>query len=982
MKKIIMAMAVAVAATLFAAQNDPLISVEVEKGASYDVVCKGESLFTFTPSKTGKVNVQGVGAKSMNVADYQINLLAAAPAESDAVVLEDFETPGPDSYGDSIRVLEGEVYALVWMKKDADFKGFAIEKDKGVVCVDEANNWFTRVYGLADSSGKCVRGGDVTLDPPTGWEDGHFAVYLLDTRKPGMNDLAEKSNGLPTFVKGYKEVTSGEAVTPSGWTMLKFGKTGQQFAFDPTSLLEKGYAAIQSADGKWTVYEMPKAYHQKVENQTIAKEGLTILCHPTNVNSGVTLDLPFTLETTHRFLAFTGVVAKAVNEILPYMPKDNFGCADFKSIDAVNAAATQAVIDGKLTTDEVAEAGAFLNAVSPFWSWNCDFEVSFDRPIKAGSYVLAGYYKQASNFNFDGWVASAFEEDLPAGKSLRLLKDNNYSGVYVSYYEICSRVQEFLCGAKNLSPDNYGTTISVKLNIYDNEHDVKATVDTYKYTFGGPLYVNCYTNGSDVAVTNICEVDHKGTDECALPVVKSVDDSKVFVGWSLNRDGTGAIVTTIPRMVHEVTTDNPVKTWYTQEEPLELYAVYKSAQKVTVTAKTEDGDTQTTLKVTDEWLEAQNIRKDDVEAIAKEMNDDDPNGLKKWQNYVIGNTNNTAHLEVVRTEGETEEKAVVISNMTVPPPDSGFKVTYSLDKIDATETKTEKPGAEQDTSDVKIELQREDGDTPTGYYKMNIFIRPDDQPDAKVEPIKAVETVGVLKLESTEPVIPVAVPWNSLEDGKEIKVDQIVKTSTLSDGDLIHIYDKEKKAYINLEVQNGEWKQTGAVKIDDLGNVTDETLSQEELDLTTATRGSSIFLERKTDTSKPVYLLGQYKKDEEATTAITAPDSDKGEVQAANLIAPTSIEPTDLNEVIVPSKVQGEIGENDQLMLVRDGLPSYYKFKNGKWGYNKPVYEFVNGKPRMRQQWVTDDAVVPAGVGLWYLSKGGAPTIKWPKDAE
>lgn len=32
MKKIIMAMAVAVAATLFAAQNDPLISVEVEKG--------------------------------------------------------------------------------------------------------------------------------------------------------------------------------------------------------------------------------------------------------------------------------------------------------------------------------------------------------------------------------------------------------------------------------------------------------------------------------------------------------------------------------------------------------------------------------------------------------------------------------------------------------------------------------------------------------------------------------------------------------------------------------------------------------------------------------------------------------------------------------------------------------------------------------------------------------------------------------------
>lgn len=178
-----------------------------------------------------------------------------------------------------------------------------------------------------------------------------------------------------------------------------------------------------------------------------------------------------------------------------------------------------------------------------------------------------------------------------------------------------------------------------------------------------------------------------------------------------------------------------------------------------------------------------------------------------------------------------------------------------------------------------------------------------------------------------------------------------------------------------------EWKQTGAVKIDALGNVTDETI--DDIDLSMASRGSSVFLERKTITEKPVYLLGQYKKEEAATVEISAPDATQGETQAANLIAPTSIEPTDLNKVIVPEKITtGAIGENDQLMLVRNGLPSYYKFKDGKWGYYKPIYTMEDGELVMTQKWVDDDVLVPAGVGFWYLSRGGTPMITWPSDAK
>ena len=479
-----MAMAVAVAATLFAAQNDPLISVEVEKGASYDVVCKGESLFTFTPSKTGKVNVQGVGAKSMNVADYQINLLAAAPAS--------FEAPGPDCYGDGGYALEGEFYALVWMKKDADFKGFVVD-ERGVVCKDEDNNSFTRVYGTADSSGKCVPGGDVTLEPPSGYEGGHFAVYLLDTRKPGTNDLSNQKDGLPTFVKAYKEVTNGAAVTKDDWIPVKVSAIGAKFPFDPSLVLEEGLAAVEQTPGIWKVMETPKAIVEIVDNGIInTNEGAVVLCDPGKVNPEVELSNPFALDVTYKFTAFDEDVRKVVDAISPDMPKDKFGCADFKDIDAVTQAATAALQAGKITEAQLQAASDFLASAAPFWSRNCDFVISFDKPVKAGSFVLGGWYEQAGKFGFDGWVYSSHDKDLDVGERMRLLRDNSYTGAYVTYYEICSRVQDFLCGVKNLSAENVGTTMTVELRIYDGSETLEKSclVASYTHTLEGAAAVD------------------------------------------------------------------------------------------------------------------------------------------------------------------------------------------------------------------------------------------------------------------------------------------------------------------------------------------------------------------------------------------------------------------------------------------------------------------------------------------------------------
>ena len=59
------------------------------------------------------------------------------------------------------------------------------------------------------------------------------------------------------------------------------------------------------------------------------------------------------------------------------------------------------------------------------------------------------------------------------------------------------------------------------------------------------------------------------------------------------------------------------------------------------------------------------------------------------------------------------EKALVVTTVRVTPPDTGFKVEYSLDKVGGTT-----PGAQQPEEERVIDLVPDD-DTATGYYKMN-----------------------------------------------------------------------------------------------------------------------------------------------------------------------------------------------------------------------------------------------------------------------
>ncbi len=122
-------------------------------------------------------------------------------------LLVTFSTPGPDRYADGSTVLDGERYALVYVRGSfggiaAD--GRAVDADDAVVAVlsrAEKGRCPTTVFQVPSELAKTLTGGS-------------YAVYLLDTRlAPAANGVArlapaDARTGLPTAIAKTTEVAT------------------------------------------------------------------------------------------------------------------------------------------------------------------------------------------------------------------------------------------------------------------------------------------------------------------------------------------------------------------------------------------------------------------------------------------------------------------------------------------------------------------------------------------------------------------------------------------------------------------------------------------------------------------------------------------------------------------------------------------------------------------------------------------------------
>ncbi|MBQ5607854.1 MAG: hypothetical protein IIU86_02380 [Oscillospiraceae bacterium] len=118
-----------------------------------------------------------------------------------------------------------------------------------------------------------------------------------------------------------------------------------------------------------------------------------------------------------------------------------------------------------------------------------DFTVWADKDVPANSIALAGYYDAWCRYNEDRWIVLQADVPIAAGEKIRLVESMGDSFA-VTYEMLCEYGNDgigFLCGVKDITGENAGTTITVELRLHEvvngEETENYIVAGHYEYTF-------------------------------------------------------------------------------------------------------------------------------------------------------------------------------------------------------------------------------------------------------------------------------------------------------------------------------------------------------------------------------------------------------------------------------------------------------------------------------------------------------------------
>ncbi len=221
----------------------------------------------------------------------------------------------------------------------------------------------------------------------------------------------------------------------------------------------------------------------------------------------------------------------------------------------------------------------------------------------------------------------------------------------------------------------------------------------------------------------------------------------------------------------------------------------------------------------------------------------------------------------------------------------------------------------------------------------------------------SINTLGILRVDSTLTNTIVAVPWVELSGSATeaaVKVADYVKTENLTEGDYLHAYDVSTGIYKTWVLDNNAWSPVPTAT--EGGTETPPAANAYGL-----TYGSALWLERQNPTANgvavPFYLSGQ------VAAAAASMTIQRGNEPVWNLVANASASPMSLSDIPNPQA-------SDEIYLVHDAdAPTKYTLKNGVWGSYQYV-ERTPGSGRYVNKFVAAPAgLIPAGTGFWYVSK-------------
>lgn len=208
-------------------------------------------------------------------------------------------------------------------------------------------------------------------------------------------------------------------------------------------------------------------------------------------------------------------------------------------------------------------------------------------------------------------------------------------------------------------------------------------------------------------------------------------------------------------------------------------------------------------------------------------------------------------------------------------------------------------------------------------------------------------TIGVTQITTTNKNTIVAVPFNSLADGGNMSVTNLVCTNGLDNGTHIYVFKGGKYKAWTLDAANG-W-----TALDTVSGNSDLAVPSAGDDLVASPGAIWVVLPKAPAESKTFCIYGQYTNATE--TAITA--------GANNLVA----NPLQSAATFV---LNGTPAKGDVIIIPNDGASESYSYGRGGWVVNGVSFEL---------SYIT----IKVGQGFWYVSKlgSGVSTITWSAKA-
>lgn len=250
---------------------------------------------------------------------------------------------------------------------------------------------------------------------------------------------------------------------------------------------------------------------------------------------------------------------------------------------------------------------------------------------------------------------------------------------------------------------------------------------------------------------------------------------------------------------------------------------------------------------------------------------------------------------------------------------------------------------------------------------------------AQAETAVSTNTYALVELNSSATNTIICVPWKGYtSDGKPTKdlaVDRLVLPRNLTTGDLLIKLDGSDYLAWSLEEVEGSatgeraWQPITTVDATVVDSVTKSQLKTND-GTGTATCGLGVWLIRK-DPTKPFYLHGQWTSTYDKVTVAKG----SADAYAFTMLANPNREATEINKLDWSG-----VDPNDVIVINTDKLTSRdctWNATKGQWYYSTKEVAKVVGKITTYKTVSHYDLVVPAGVGFWYRSAGGEPTVDW-----